>query len=256
MRYRNKLGSWKARQAKNRAAYLASQRAGYSTVPRTRGVYSKGEMKYYDTELTSTAIPASTDWTGTEFNPDTPNATSTLVAPAVGSAINQRIGRNVKLHKIIIRGQVNTAAQADQTATDAASRIRLLLVQDTQTNATQAQGEEIMQAPSTAAAALATSSFASLATLGRFRVLKDKMFVIDNPNITWDGTNLEQQGQVRNFKFSYKPRVPIKVSFNATNTAGGAIADIVDNSFCMYAICSNAGLAPNLTYKARAYYKE
>lgn len=213
-------------------------------------------MKYYDTELTSTTIPASTDWTATEFNPTNPNATSTLAAPAVGSAINQRIGRNVKLHKILIRGQVNTGAQADQTAADAACRVRLLLVHDTQTNGTQAQGEEIMQAPATAAAALATSSFQSLATLGRFRVLKDKMIIIDNPNITWDGTNLEQQGQVRNFKFSYQPRVPIKISFNATNTSGGAIADVVDNSFCMYAICSNAALAPALTYKARAYYKE
>lgn len=88
----------------------ARPRSGYATVARTRGVYSKGEMKYFDTERSVTAIPASTDWTATEFPPNVGTPT-TLVVPTVGSAINQRIGREIKVYKIKIRGNITMDPQ-------------------------------------------------------------------------------------------------------------------------------------------------
>lgn len=228
-------------------------RAGYTTVARTRGVYGQGEMKYFDTERSVTAIPASVDWTGTEFPPNVGTPT-TLCVPTVGSAINQRIGREVKLYKLKIRGVLSADPQTDQTAADAASLIRLLLVQDKQTNATQAQGEQIMAAPTSADAKMAISSFQSLANFGRFNVWKDKMFKLENPNASYDGTNVEVMGLQRNFKFTITFKKPISIRFNATN--GGTIADIVDNSFCLYAMTTNTSLTPRITYYSRACYKE
>ncbi len=239
-------------------AKKAQTRVGYATVARTRGVYARGEMKYYDTELTATSINASVDWTGTEFNPDVPNATSTLCAPAVGSAINQRIGREIKLHKLNINYSITAPQQTGVTSGDTPLYIRILVVQDMQTNAAQAQGETIMQVPVTAAAEHPPLSFMSLASLGRFKILKDKTVIMQNPNsaATTATANQAQQGLVHAGKMHFTFKTPISVRFNATNTANGAIADIVDNSFCVYATCNDAALGPLFLYQARAYYKE
>lgn len=232
---------------------LIYRRRGYSTVPRTRGVYSRGEMKYFDTERSSTALTAAAAWAGTEFPPNVGTPT-TLCVPTVGAAINQRIGRGIFVYKIKVRGQINVANLTNQTAGLSAANVRLLLVQDMQTNAAQAQGEDIMTAPTGATALLAVGSYQSLANFGRFKVLKDKTIMLQNPNAAFDGTNIEVFGIQKPFKFNIRFRKPVCVRFNATN--GGTIADIVDNSWCIYANCSNIGLAPTITYQARVCYKE
>lgn len=229
------------------------KRIGYSTVPRTMGVYAQGEMKYFDTERTQTAIPASVDWTGTEFPPNV-GTPDTLFSPTVGSAINQRIGREVKVHKIKIKGIITCAAQTNQTGGDTAATVRLALVEDQQTNGTQAQGENIFAAPTTAAAQNSLNAFQSLANFGRFRVLKDKFFTLQNPNMSFDGTNIEQHGLAKPFKFTINFKTPVSVRFNAVN--GGTLADIVNNSWCVYATALSTNLAPAITYQARVAYKE
>jgi len=227
-------------------------RAGYMSVARTRGPLSFGEMKYFDTERTATSIPAvATDWAGTEFPPNVGTPT-TLCVPVQGSAINQRIGRKIKLHKIRVHGIVSFNAQADQSTADTGAFVRIIMVHDKQTNGTQAQGEEIMAGASVAFNQ--PNSFQSLASLGRFKILKDEKLCIDVPNISYDGTNVEQAGGVRNFDFSVVFKKPLEISFNATN--GGTISDIVDHSFCLYAITHSTSLAPQISYVARAYYKE
>lgn len=210
-----------------------------------------GETKYFDAEKTATAVAASADWTGTEYDPGTLN---TLFAPVKGTGINQRVGRGVQVIKIRIRGMIYTSAQVDQTAADAASYIRLALVQDTQTNGAQAQGEQIFQDPTAASAFNAACAFQSLDNLGRFKVLKDKILTIQNPNISYDGTNMEQQGLVRPFKMNCVFKSPVVVHFNETN--GGTVADIVDNSWHVVANTSNAIQAPTIVYQARVYYKD
>lgn len=236
-----------------RQSYLARKRTGYSTVARTRGVYSRGEMKYFDTERSATALTAAAAWAGTEFPPNVGTPTS-LCIPTVGAAINQRIGRAVHVYKIKVRGQINIPNLANQTAGLSAANVRLLLVQDMQTNGAQAQGEDIMTAPTGATAILAVDTYQSLANFGRFRVLKDKTIMLQNPNAAYDGTNIEVFGLQKPFKFNIRFKRPVCVRFNATN--GGTIADIVDNSWCIYANCSNIGLAPTISYAARVCYKE
>lgn len=235
-------------------AYAARKRVnrrGYSSVARTRGAQVTGEMKYFEQEVSATALTASADWTVTEFDP---NATATLFCPAVGAAINQRIGKACKVLKIKIRGNISVAAQTNQTATDAACMVRMLLVQDYQTNAAQAQGEQVMTAPTSATALVAVTSFQNINNFGRFRVLKDKTFTLGDPAISWDGTNIEQNGLIKPFKMTVKFRVPQIVRFNATN--GGTVADIVDNSWHLIINTSSIALAPLLNYQCRVCYKE
>jgi len=228
-----------------------------TTVPRTRGVFSQaGENKYFDTELAKTAIPASADWAGTELDPDTVPVASinTLFAPVKGNGINNRIGRTVKVKKIRFRGYLVADKQANQSASDNAGAVRIMLVQDTQTNATQMSGEDCMQDPTTNSAEISINSFQSLANLGRFKILRDKKFNYQPPQASFDGTNIEQYGQGRLFKWNIKFNKPVLVHFNETN--GGTIADIVDNSFHILATCTSTDAAYELAYQTRIVYCE
>lgn len=235
-----------------RARQPAAKRQNYrrqTQVPRNRPVYSRGEMKYYDNEY-SAAIVASTDWTGTEADP----TSLTLFAPQEGSGINQRIGRSADVYKIKIRGNISVAAQANQTAADVAALVRLILVQDMQTNAAQMQGEQLMTDPSSVDANVVINSFQSLVNFGRFKVMMDKTLSLRQASMTYDGTNIEQAGYVIPFKFTLNFRKPIRVRFNAT--ANGSVTDIVDNSFHIIANCTSTAQAPTLNYQSRVCFKE
>jgi len=207
------------------------------------------EAKYFDTGLASTALTSAATWAGTEVDPATYD---TLCVPIKGAGINERIGRKISVKKIKIKGAITVAAQTVQAAADPGQAIRLVLYQDKQTNATQAQGEEVFAAPQIASAENATASFQSLNNFGRFRVLKDKIFNIGDLNITALPAGVAQSGARRNFKINYTFKKPITVHFNQTN--GGTVADIVDNSFHILCRTTNAALAPAIFYEARCVY--
>lgn len=246
-----------ATRGARRGAYSAgvrrrrTARMNYRTVARTRGVYGSGEMKYFDSQRSATAIPANATWADTEFPPDegTPN---TIFCPTQGTAINQRIGRKAKVFKIKIRGTIRIASQTNQTTPDSGVAIRLALVQDTQTNASQAQGEDIFTPRTTNMQTV--HSFQNVDCFGRFKVLKDKTITMQNPNLSFDGTNIEQQGLLRTFKMNLTFKKPITITFNAAN--GGTISDIVNDSWSLYALADNTQLAPTIEYVSRVSFKE
>lgn len=221
-----------------------NNRAGYSSVARTRGAAVTGEMKYFDTAVNATALAASTDWTGTEFDPATFN---TLCVPQVGAGINQRIGKAIKVLKLKIDGNITVPSAA--FGVEDAIVVRLLLVQDQQTNSAQAQGEQVMTSGAVSAL-LAVNQFQNIDNFGRFRVLKDKKFIVQNPN----ALGLNHAGLSHSFKMTCLFKKPVQVRFNATN--GGTVADIVDNSFHIMCNVSDNDLAPNITYVSRVCYKE
>uniref|UniRef100_UPI0040486613 hypothetical protein n=1 Tax=Rheinheimera sp. TaxID=1869214 RepID=UPI0040486613 len=222
-------------------------RVGYTTVARSRGVYATGEMKYFDGAKVASTINANSDWSGAMQDLATFNC---LFCPVKGTSISERIGQKVKVYKIKIRGFIQKAAQINQTFADNGTTVRLLLVQDTQTNSTQMAASDVMTA-ATAVVDLVTV-FQNVNNFGRFRVIKDKIINIQNPSISYDGTNIEQSGLQDTFYFSHVPKEPIEVKFNAVN--GGSIADIVDNSFHMIAVSTLADAT--LTYNVRVCYKD
>lgn len=234
------------------ARQLRGARLGFQTVPRSRGIYAAGEMKYFDSHLSGATVPEGNDWTSTELDPAT---LLTLFAPSEGPAINQRIGRKVNVHKISVKGMIVSSTLADQADPVASSPVRLVLVQDTQTNATQLSGEDVFAAPGAANSALVVSSFQSLAQSGRFKILKDKILIHPVPLCGTDGANTVSVSQNPIvFKFTYKFATPVVVRFNATN--GGTIADIVDNSWHMLGTKGGTTFTSGISYAARTYYKE
>lgn len=218
-----------------------------------------GEMKYFDCNLTTTVIAATTTtWVaGTILDPSsTINLGSAAVAtpmclfaPTVGSALNQRIGRNVKVLKIKVHGRIEFPEATNVTAAFPASNIRLILVQDCQTNATQMTGAQLMN--DSQVTPLALWSFQNPNNFGRFRVLKDKFFVMQDPN---EVAGSETHGRSIPFKMSVSFSTPIEVHFNATN--GGTVADIVDHSFHILCATDDVSIGPQLAYYSRVCYKE
>lgn len=251
-------------KAKRIAKKQAAARAGYTSVARSRGAAVTGEMKYFDTESGTISIAATTTtWVaGTMADPTTtinlgaaavanPN---NLCSPTVGAALNQRVGRKITIHKIKIHGTLAVAPQAAQAAADAACKLRLVLVQDCQTNATQMTGAQLFNDAGNAIDTL--NSFQNPNNFGRFRVLKDKMMCVSNLNLAGSPTagDTIQAGWKGQFKFAINFKKPIVVHFNATN--GGTVADIVDNSFHILAAADNTSYTPQLFYYARVCYKD
>lgn len=243
----------KRRISSYRPSMAPGNRRGYASVPRSRGASVRGEMKYFDTEKVATAIAVcTTTWVAATMADPAPF--NCLCVPTVGAAVNQRIGRDIRVMKIKIRGEFVSGAQAAQAAADNGALIRYMVVQDTQTNSAQMTGAQLMT--DGAAAETTINSYQNLNNFGRFRVLKDKVVAFSNVNVAGSPTagDIIQSGFKRPFKCNIKFKVPIKVRFNATN--GGTIADIIDHSFHFLVATENANLVASYAYTCRVAYKE
>lgn len=219
-------------------------------VPRTMGPFAVSESKYFDTEVSATAIAESTNWTGTELS------SGNIAIPQEGSDIDNRIGRKIAVYKVTIRGVIVTTP-VDDIATSAipCPATRLILFVDQQTNGAAAQGEDLMTAPTNATAAMAFSSLQNIANLGRFRVLRDITLRGGMPaNIQDSGTTVSATVNDVPFKITYRFKKPLVVRFNSTN--GGTIGDVVDNSIHLIGQKSGTGFVSNISYRTRCYYKD
>jgi len=238
-------------------------RSTYQTVARTRGPYGQGEMKYSDLFMNQNsgaddfkAIPASTDWTGTEMDDEA--VLQCVTIPAPGTGINNRIGVKCNIHKIAIRGFIKCAKQTNQTGGKDPALIRMVLVLDTQTNGVQAQGEDVMDndiGGSGTSIFSVVNAFQNPKNFGRFRVLKDKTINLSDPNDTYDGTNIEINGIIRPFKMTVKFKKPLISKVQAGSTTS-AISNMINYSFHLYASTQSADLAPAISYVSRVYFKD
>lgn len=231
---------------------IAPGRPGVLTVPRTRGPFARGEMKYSDAYRVGVAVPKTTTWAGAELDPSTANC---LFSPVQGNDINNREGRHVYVTKLKLRGVISTTVLQDQADAIGGAAVRLILVQDQQTNGTQMNAEDLMASPQAANVSLTFCQFQNLQNFGRFKVLKDKIFYPKDPFSQTDGANTASECMSDiPFKWNIRFKTPVSVRFNATN--GGTIADIVDNSFHLIGTKSSAGYATVLDYNCRVCFKE
>lgn len=236
----------------NRYPSYVSYRPKRSLVPRTMGPFSVTESKYFTSGINETAIAESTDWTGTELDPGT---LATLCVPQEGSDLDNRIGRKIAVYKIAIRGTLKLVPQKDQPDILTSDAIRLILYIDQQTNGIQAQGEEVMASPFATSVESAFCSFQNLSNLGRFRILRDKIYRASTMTAGTDGTNTQTIGSASvPFKMTYRFKKPIIIRFNATS--GGTIGDIVDNSFHLIGQKSGGDFGHSIVYQCRTYYKD
>ncbi len=242
-----------------------TNRKGYGSVARSRGAAVTGEMKYFDTELQATTLAAvTTTWVATTLKDPTTTinigdaAVATplcLFAPLKSAALNGRIGREVKVLKIKVRGSLQVPAQNLQATADASTLVRILLVQDSQTNAAAMTAAALLNDAGQATTTIL--SYQNPNNFGRFRVLKDKTTNMSDLNLANDTQatgGIIQAGKNIPFKFNVNFKKPVSVRFNATN--GGTVADIIDNSFHIIMGVNQAAYATQGAYYCRITYKE
>lgn len=223
-----------------------------------------GEMKYFDCAMQTTAlVAATTTWVaGSMKDPSTTinlgsAAVATplcLFAPTVGSALNQRVGRQVKMMKVKVRGTIEVPLQTVQTIVDSATQIRVLLVLDKQTNAAQMTGAALMNDGADPDSTL--DSFQNPNNFGRFQVLKDRSYVFEQKCAVNNAaaTTVSIGGLMKTFNFTHRFKNPLTVHFNATN--GGTVADIVDNSLHVLMLCDQVTAPAEAAYYSRVSFKE
>ncbi len=218
--------------------------------PRIRAAYNyrQGgflgqELKFYDTALIGSALTAPTDSSSGEHDP---SATIVLNSVVQGDGESQRDGRRITMKSIFVRGQVIVPVQTNQTGSDPATTIFIALVLDTQTNGATIASENVFDNQSQDAL-LAASGMRNLQFSTRFRVLKSLRFTLQNPNLSWDGTNMEVQGIQRPFQLGANLG-NLGVVYNGTTES---VANITDNSLHIIAYCNSTTLAPTINYNAR-----
>jgi len=132
--------------------------------------------------------------------------------------------------------------------------VRVLLILDKQTNSSQADPGQILNAGSTASST--QFSYLNPNGYGRFTILKDillDMEVTAAANDTAANT-ISFTGNVKHFIFEHKFKPHLQVNFNATN--GGTVADIIDNSFHIIGCSSDITLTPEISYYSRVCYTD
>lgn len=230
-------------------------------VARSPGGNIVADNHYFDGQTIQTGLAINTSsisTAGCEADAYSGAGTGTLAmgclfAPLQGDDIINRSGRKVFVKKIRMRGYVSIAPQATQSTADSACRIRLILYQDCQTNASSTGSENVIgsgyQVPT-------LDQFQNVANIGRFKVLKDKSWVLQRPpmaNDTGATGGLVQGGLKQLFKFTVSPNC--WVNYNTTN--GGTVADVTDNSWHLIAMADTGGgvtMVPTLFYKVRTVF--
>jgi len=157
-----------------------------------------------------------------------------ICIPVEGDDTLHREGRKITVTELLVKGTVVFAGAEDVIDTTCGQQVFLALIQDTQTNAAAPTSSDIYNntlnnLQTTASGCLRNSNFTD-----RFRTLKTKLIRKPVLPVTQTAANVFSWPSYSvPFEFYHKFKVPIKVSFNATN--GGTIADVIDNSFHMFA---------------------
>lgn len=227
-------------------------------VPRTPGGQIVADNHYWDVQgvIAGTAIPAATTtWTSgrIETYPGvTPGTTplGCIFCPIEGNDISNRYGRKAFLKKIRLDAVIRVPPQVLQSTGDNGCVVRALLVQDKQTNGVSLTGDQVL---SSGYINPMICSYQNTSNFGRFKVLKDRSFVMQNASIANDAAatgNIVQQGLVKTFSWSVK--INEWVNFNSTN--GGTVADIIDNSYHLIMGTDSTSLGPTVQYKCRCVF--
>lgn len=235
------------------ARYKRTRSAGGYSRSKRRSAYVRGaaraavnlgvEKKFYDTSAAANIV-APTDCSGGEVDPVTVNCIS---APAQGDGGSDRDGRKIVAKYLNIKGSVRFSTLTNQTASIDANRLFVAVVLDTQTNGAQLNSEDVFTNPR-AATTTADAPLRNLNFAERFKILKSETFKLQDPNFSWDGTNLEINGMCEQFDW-YIPLKNLKIAFNATTAAG--VASVLDNSIHLIAFSTTTTPQAAIVYNSR-----
>lgn len=189
------------------------------------------ETKFLDSAISGIEIP--TTFATAVLDP----TANSLCAIAQGDGESNRDGRQVTLKSLHVKGNIK------HLGTDG-STVRILIVQDTQTNGAQMNGKDlILDTTDTSARPF---GFRNLEKVSRFKVLYDQTFSM-NQTPLYNGTTI--LGSSTRF-FKTNITLPaVKVNYKATTAS---VSSITDNSFHILAVSSDVNDA--LEYNCRVRF--
>lgn len=232
-----------------------------SAIPYSRNI--PPETKYFDTVFAQT-VAKNADWTGTEVpcvNYIQSDGTtvgaytdSALIPSAIGTGYGQVNGNKYYLKKLRIKGMVNSSPASDQADMIASTNVRVVVVEDTQPQGAQAQGESIFTDLGTVEQCHFSFLAMAAGSGGRFRILKDKTYQLQPAASGTDGTNTNSC--VRNgvqFKFNINFAKPRQVILKA-NSSTPTVASLSNHNIFILAHNATSTGDVAITGASRAYY--
>jgi len=243
-------GSYRAMAAANNSGLRRFKRSAGMTPKQVSNLRIGGflgiELKYVDYALVNSALAAPTDASSGEKDPATALA---LNAIQQGDGEQQRDGKQVAVKSCYVTGVIDCPALVNQTTGKNVPTIYVALVLDKQTNAAQADSELVFTNPG-ASAILAASPLRNMQYTSRFEVLDSVCLEIEQPQVAYDGTNLETAGSRTPFKLSWTG--DLMTQFIGT---GATIASIQDNSLHVIAYAGpDLTAAPVISYNSRVRF--
>jgi len=262
---RKPAGSYPTYQAARRAAAFAGTGLGARPARdynQARAVMPT-ETKYFDTSFGG-VLAVGADWAGTEVpcvNYIQSDGTtvggytdSALIPSAIGAGYGQVNGNKYYLKRLRLKGAVIATVAADQADVPVPVSVRILLIQDTQPQGAQAQGENILTDMGNASQAHFSFMAMAAGSGGRFRILKDKLFMQQPAAAATDGASTNSNIRSGfNFKFQVNFKKPLQIQLKA-NSATPTVASLSNHNFFLLAHCT-AG-AQSMAGCARAYYQD
>lgn len=267
--FKRKNPSNGGRLRRQNAYYTARTSGGtQSFVPRTFGNPNAiTERKYFTTSYQNNLYALVNDWNGSITIPSTVQVpqVSTLVptaltSPRKGTNYNNRVGSTIMAKKIMIKGTV-TLPRLDQASSSDAVFVRIILVCDTQTNATYFTPSDVIGGEQDHIAfanpLMTLNKLQNPKQFGRYKVLKDLKINLNNPNINTSipGTSFLSNAIVKSFKIKINLKnMPMRFNFDID---AEDITSNVDNSITLMAAYAPTGVqsaVPSITYVSRFYF--
>jgi len=222
------------------------------------------ESKYFDTSFSQT-VAVTADWVDTEVpctnyiqsDGTTVGAytSSALIPSAIGAGYGQINGNKYYLTKLRVRGLLNPAPAVDQADVSSPMLARVSLIMDTQPQGAQAQGESIFTDMGTSAQAGMSFLAMAAGSGGRFRVLKDKFYVLQPAVAGTDGASTNSVNNTGTFfKFNINFKRPLAVQLKA-NSSTPTVASLSNYNIFLLAHATT-GPAVTIVGTARAVYKD
>lgn len=263
----NKNAKFAQTQAPKRAVTRGSFAQGRGMTLNTpgRAMPMPTETKYFDTSFSQTVASAA-DWTGTEVpctNYIQSDGTtvgaytdSALIPSAIGAGYGQINGNKYYLKNLRCKGILLGSAASDQADVVTGTSVRLILVQDMQPQGAQAQGESIFTDMGTAFQAQFSFLAMAAGSGGRFRILKDKLYMLQPATSATDAANTcSTVRSSTHFKFNVAFKKPIQVQLKA-NSATPTVASLSNQNFFLLAHTTTGTGVTTISGCARAYFQD
>lgn len=173
------------------------------------------------------------------------NLSSSLCLITEGTGATDRIGKNIFIRNVYLRGKVHLPSTDDED--DTAQRVRIIVYIDSQHNqSASAPALNLLLQKAT------VDGFYNLEETGRFKYISDKIYTLNSGAGAPAGGGGPVYGtSVRTWKCNFNMNQ--KITYNGV----GALDDLTNNNIGVYAVCDGITTsAPEVSYEARIRYTD